>query len=104
MENPRAQIASDKVVQYVRETCARSNLVEKLVLFGSRARGTQKERSDYDFALEFRPEVSDGQKARLLLDLQDQSPTLLKLDLIELSPTLEQSFREAIARDGVDCL
>lgn len=71
---------------------------ERVILFGSRARGDAEERSDYDIAIEA-PDVTEGQWSRFVLDTKENLDTLLDIDLIRLdqaSPWL----REAIEREG----
>lgn len=73
--------------------------VDKLMLFGSRAKGTSWERSDIDLA------VSGLKTAMDFLDFQDEIeeiPTLLMFDIVDLdSDMINLEIRKAIAEEGV---
>ena len=69
----------------------------KLVLFGSRARGDNRPRSDIDLAVYGMPEKQRGGFAIEADDL----PTLLKLDIVHVSPNMDTAFRKNIEKDGV---
>jgi len=75
----------------IRSLCRR-HPVAKLRLFGSRARGTAKPNSDYDFLVDFTP---DTQPTLLTLgSLQSELSKLLDapVDLLANSKTLSKSF------------
>lgn len=69
----------------------------RLVLFGSRARGDFKERSDIDLAVWEMPERSRGMFWAELEEL----PTLLKFDICHISPLTDKAFLKNIERDGL---
>ena len=69
--------------------------VKQVILFGSRARGDYKERSDIDLA--FR----DGDAPRFVLSVEEDTTTLLKFDLVNLDGPVSPALRESIDRDGV---
>ena len=70
---------------------------EKIVLFGSRARGDHRERSDIDLAVFGMP--PDAQ-ARFWAAV-DELPTLLKFDITHVVPDMDQNFLKNIEHDGV---
>ena len=73
--------------------------IEKVVLFGSRARGDNTERSDYDIAIYgslTRDEVSN-----LRLTFDEDLPTLHKIDLIFMQDKLSTQFRNSIETEGL---
>lgn len=79
---------------------AQQHQVEKLVLFGSRARGDNHSRSDIDLA------VWGVHDAVRYLDFQDaveeQVPTLLRFDLVDMDGFLVSDvMRSEIEKDGV---
>ena len=51
--------------------------IEKLILFGSRARGDFRRTSDIDL------DVSGGDFARFALDVEEETSTLLKYDFVD---------------------
>ena len=55
--------------------------VERVWLFGSRARGENFERSDIDLAIEA-PTMDRYDRLKLSLDFEEDAPTLLCIDLV----------------------
>lgn len=79
------------------DALARQYGAQKLVLFGSRARGTARERSDIDLAA-----FGVGQEKQGLFRLAaDELPTLLKIDLVFITPETSPALLSEIERDGV---
>lgn len=70
---------------------------ERLVLFGSRARGDGYETSDIDLAVYGMPEEN---RAAFHLAVEEL-PTLLKFDMVHISPATEKALLANIERDGV---
>ena len=69
----------------------------RLVLYGSRARGDFHERSDIDLAVYGMPENHRGGFSMETEDL----PTLLKLDIVHVSQSMNPAFLKNIEEDGV---
>lgn len=82
----------DKIIELARK-CG----VKKVILFGSRARGDNWERSDIDLA------ISGGDRVRFTLDVDESDivPTLLMFDVVDLDEPCNEDLRESIKRDGV---
>ena len=74
---------------------AKRHGVRKVVLFGSRARGDNSERSDIDLA------VSGGNFLDFAFDVDEEVSTLLKFDVVNFDTKLAPDFRAEIERDGV---
>ena len=74
---------------------AKQHGVKKVVLFGSRARGDNWERSDIDLA------VHGGDIVRFTLDVDDCIPTLLMFDVVNLDGAVQPELLEALRQDGV---
>lgn len=74
---------------------AKKYKVEKVILFGSRARGDFKRTSDIDIA------VSGGNFDRFALDVDEETSTLLKFDIVDLDKEMQDALRESIEREGV---
>ena len=70
---------------------------EKIVLFGSRARGDNRERSDIDLAIYGMPQEN---RAFFWSDIDDL-PTLLKFDLVHITPDTNTKLVKNIEKDGV---
>ena len=73
--------------------------VQRVVLFGSRARGDGRERSDVDLALDA-PGLSQAGWTRLWVDAQE-ADTLYRIDLVRLDEA-PAPLRERIEAEGVD--
>ena len=69
--------------------------LSKVILFGSRARGDNRERSDIDLA------ISGGNYVEFALAVDEVIPTLLMFDVVVTDKFLSAELREAIERDGV---
>lgn len=74
---------------------ARRNNVQRVILFGSRARGDNRERSDIDLA------ATGGNVAAFSLDVDEETPTLLMYDVVDLDGPVQPELLEEIKRDGV---
>ena len=72
--------------------------VQRVLLFGSRARGTARDRSDIDLAIDA-PCASEQEWDRIAVAV-DEAETLLRIDLIRLDEA-SGDFREEIEREGV---
>lgn len=70
---------------------------EKIVLFGSRARGDESPRSDIDLAVFSMPEENQP----LFYDEIEQLPTLFKFDVIFISKSTNSDLLKNIERDGI---
>ena len=75
---------------------ARDAGVERLVLFGSRARGTHSERSDIDLA------VYGGGFDAFYFRVQEETESLLEFDLIDMHRKVSPSLLEEIEREGIE--
>lgn len=74
---------------------ARSAGVEKIVLFGSRARGNSTERSDVDLA------VYGGDFDSFYWNIQENVHSLLMFDLVNVDEGISRDLEEEIERDGI---
>lgn len=68
--------------------------VDTVILFGSRARGDYKRVSDIDLA------VKGGDLARFALDVQEETSTLLKFDVVNLDGSIQEELRDSIEKEG----
>ena len=74
---------------------AKKNNIEKVILFGSRARGTNSERSDIDLA------VKGGSAFDFYYDIEEKAYTLLMFDVVDLNKPIPEELEKEINRDGV---
>ena len=70
---------------------------DKIVLFGSRARGDHKERSDIDLAIYG---ISEKAQSSFWSDIA-ALPPLLEFDLVHITPDTSPELIQNIEKDGV---
>lgn len=73
--------------------------VQKVILFGSRARGTQQPRSDIDLAVVC-PNIT-MQEWNQVLEIVEQADTLLKIDCLQFDKT-DDDLKQRILKDGIE--
>lgn len=80
----------------IEEICslAREYGVERVILFGSRARGDYKRCSDIDLA------VQGGNIAGFALDIEEETSTLLEYDIVDLYGSVQEELLESIRKEG----
>lgn len=84
----------ERVINEIREY-ARANRVEKVILFGSRARGNFRPKSDIDLA------VLGGDVADFSMDVDEGTWTLLEYDFVDLGRGVSTELMKEIEKDGV---
>lgn len=86
----------EQVYSQIREI-AKQHQVQKIVLFGSRARGDHREKSDIDLAIYGCPDFLE-----LSNQLEEELWSLLQLDLIDMNGMpVSKELIDEIERDGV---
>ena len=83
----------DRVLNEIR-TFADQHGVLKVILLGSRASGTNTERSDIDIA------VTGGNFGEFCWDIQEKVHSLLMVDVINLDGGISETLRDEV-RNGV---
>lgn len=74
---------------------ARQYGLTKVIVFGSRARGDYKEKSDIDLA------VTGGDVIGFSLAVDEYTSTLLKFDIVNLDVSVQEELRQSIKQEGV---
>ena len=74
---------------------AEKHKVQKVILFGSRARGTHTERSDIDIA------VVGGDFDAFFWDIKENTHSLLMFDIVNMDESTSDDLREEIEKDGI---
>lgn len=74
---------------------AKNNNIEKIILFGSRAKGNHTERSDIDIA------VSGGDFDGFYWDVKEKTYSLLTFDVINLDSCVFAELQKEIDKYGV---
>ncbi len=85
----------DKRIEREIISFAKSFGIKKLILFGSRARGTNRERSDIDLA------ALGGDIFSFAEAVDEKVNTLLSFDVVNLDDNLDDDFKAEIACDGI---
>ncbi len=84
----------DGVLREITEFASKYN-IGKVILFGSRARGTHSERSNIDIA------VSGGDFDSFYWEIKEKIPSLLIFDVVELERGISAELKSEIEKDGV---
>lgn len=84
---------SARVIDSISEI-AKRNDIDKVVLFGSRARGDYYRASDIDLA------TCGGDINRFRLDLEEDVPTLLTFDVVDMDSNPSRSILDTIDKEG----
>ena len=74
---------------------AQTHSIAKIILFGSRARGTNTERSDIDIA------VYGGDFDGFYWDVKEKIHSLLMFDIVLADVKISDELKQEIERDGV---
>lgn len=69
--------------------------LEKVILFGSRARGDYNRTSDIDLA------ISGGDIVSFTLASDEETDTLLKYDVVNLDGAVQMELLESIDKEGI---
>jgi uncharacterized protein len=93
-EFPRGRLIED-----LARRLARHPAIERVWLFGSRARGDCFERSDIDLAVDA-PTMDPYDWLKITLDFEDEAPTLLLIDLVRWEEAPE-GLRAQIRDEGI---
>lgn len=68
--------------------------LNRVILFGSRARGDFRKTSDIDLA------VTGGNIAAFALDVEEETSTLLKFDVVNLDLSVQEELLDSIQKEG----
>ena len=86
-------VRAEEVIEEVANLC-RQFQAKKVILYGSRAKGTARERSDIDIA------VSGVKNFGLLVEKVEELPTLYSVDIINMDTCRNQLLLEDIKQYG----
>ena len=86
-------VRAEEVIEEVANLC-RQFQAKKVILYGSRAKGTARERSDIDIA------VSGVKNFELLVEKVEELPTLYSVDIINMDTCRNQLLLEDIRQYG----
>ena len=83
-----------QIIQEIKELAQKYG-IQQVILFGSRARGDYRKVSDIDLA------VSGGNIAAFALDVEEETTTLLKYDVVNLDGSVQKELLDVIEKEGV---
>ena len=86
-------VKAEEVIEEVADLC-RQFQAKKVILYGSRAKGTARERSDIDIA------VTGVKNFGLLVEKVEELPTLYSVDIINMDTCRNQLLLEDIKQYG----
>lgn len=89
-----------KVMDYLITTARASIHPKAIILFGSRARGDARPKSDYDVAFDFDTKKYYHEWSAFCLEAQENAPTLLSMDLVNLN-AVSSEFASKIHQEGI---
>ena len=69
--------------------------LDRVILLGSRSRGDNRERSDIDLA------IQGGDTVAFAASADEDIPTLLMFDVVDLDKPVQSELLEEIRKDGV---
>ena len=84
----------EKVVDEIKNLACKYD-VEKVILFGSRARGDYKDRSDIDLA------ATGGKVDMFSLAVDEETSTLLKYDVVNMGASVQEELLQSIEEEGI---
>lgn len=89
---------NQKIIDDIQHIAAKYSEIEKIVLFGSRARGDNSDRSDIDLAIFTKNKIFNNWLS--FYDKIDEMETLIKLDLVHISENIDKRLLENIENEG----
>ena len=84
----------EELIESIRKLAIKYN-IRKVLLFGSRARGDFKDRSDIDLA------VTGGDVVAFSFAVDEETPTLLMFDIVNLDGNVQQELLDSIGKESV---
>lgn len=89
---------SEQHYQDLARIFSHSTKIDKVLIFGSRAKNTARENSDFDLAI-IAPTMTDDEFTAIWNEL-DQLPLIFKLDVMHWDRLNNLSLKEKIRREG----
>ncbi len=86
-------MTQEEILEKIIKIC-KKNQIKEAILFGSRAKGTAHEKSDFDIA------VSGARDIEALKEQIEEIPTLYSFDIVDLEECTNELLKEDIAQYG----
>ncbi|MDK2563686.1 nucleotidyltransferase domain-containing protein [Romboutsia sedimentorum] len=84
------------IINEIIKICERHEYIEKVVIFGSRARGDNDLKSDIDLAI-----YSQQSLTEFVEDIEMNTKTLLEYDFSHMNTVKDQFFIEQVNKEGI---
>lgn len=84
------------IINEIIKICERHEYIEKVVIFGSRARGDNDLKSDIDLAI-----YSQQSLIEFVEDIEMNTKTLLEYDFSHMNTVKDQFFKEQVNKEGI---
>lgn len=85
-----------QIIDEILEICHKHKSINKVILFGSRARGDNLPKSDIDLALYCENSISE-----FIEDIEMNTSTLLEFDFSDMKDIQDEFFIEQVEKEGV---
>lgn len=86
-------MTQEEILEKIIKIC-KENQIKEAILFGSRAKGTAHEKSDFDIAVSGARDIED------LREQIEEIPTLYSFDIVDLEECANELLKEDIAQYG----
>lgn len=86
----------ENIISEISSAAKRHKQINKVVLFGSRARGDNNPKSDIDLAV-----YSNDDIFNFIEDIEENVSTLLEFDITDMRDEFENDFINQIESDGI---
>lgn len=85
-----------QIIDEILEICHKHKSINKVILFGSRARGDNLLKSDIDLALYCENSISE-----FIEDIEMNTSTLLEFDFSDMKDINDEFFIEQVEKEGI---
>ena len=85
-----------RIVDEIVDIASKYKYINKVILFGSRARGDNLSKSDIDLAI-----YSDDSIAEFIEDIEMNTNTLLEFDFSDMNKVTDSIFIEQVKKEGI---
>lgn len=85
-----------EIINSIQDICKRYNFIEKVIIFGSRARGDNDVKSDIDIAVYSKKPILE-----FIEDVEMNTRTLLEFDFSHMNSIQDEFFVEQVTKDGI---
>jgi predicted nucleotidyltransferase len=92
--------STQKLIRYLVALAKERLNVRAVILFGSRARGDARPKSDYDLAFDFNKDQYARNWGAFCIEAQENAPTLLPMDLVNMNE-ISKEFADKIHQEGI---